>query len=602
MSLRVALAVVVVLVAALPGPVQAQAAPTGGEWVSLGPGGPWRASEVAVSSGWPADPFIVARLEPSGPSSSGPPRPPTPSDLPRGARSTDGGRTWQPLPALPAGTLRVVQTERAGRVLLAFDRDATEEGGSGRQVVKIHRSTDDGDTWQTVTSLPRELGRWSVAASPTVREDSRLLVLTAGQLFDSQDAGATWQQIEAAPGQRISAAVFSPDVAHDRSIYLSAVTSRHYLRPRPDDDPIYAAATESAGVVVSRDGGASWSSLSAGLQAEGRPYRHVEELAISPTFARDGTLFAFAWGPWPRHTQGSYDYVSPYMGLFRSRDGGESWELVWAPPNGGLGGMVSRSLTISISPRFADDGVVMASMNMSGPSAASTSCDWLRSADAGATWVLKSGPAYGGCSRIEMVTDPSPVFIWSSSSQGARTWSVSHDLGATSASFDLPGWVGGEERSSSLTLAPDGTFLMASAAGVWALGPSAVATGGRFPCSADEPSAFAAIRLAAGAAGPWLGCPLGPPSAVKLREQRLGNVRALWIEDASSEWFELSTPPRQRPRLARHAKESEPWTGPPDRVLDAELLSYQGGIVLRSDGAGLAYVLADPHWQEVTGP
>ena len=288
----------------------------------LGPGGPWRASSVAVSSDWPADPFLVARLEPPGPPASSP-RAPTPNDPPSTARSADGGRTWQAMSRVPSGTLDVIRTGQYRRVLLTFGADFVEQ-----------QRTDPGD--RPLDRRRRHLvdRRQSAAGARRVhRTDRRPLTGDTRRRPANGPGGRQALRLagcrphlarfDPAAGQRIVGAVFSPEFARDRTIYLAAATTPHYLRPKPAEDPIYTAAADSAGVLVSRDGGASWSSLADGLQADGQPYRHVEELAISPTFARDGTLFVFAWGVWPRHTTADYDYVSPLMGLFRSRDRGD---------------------------------------------------------------------------------------------------------------------------------------------------------------------------------------------------------------------------------------------------------------------------------------
>jgi hypothetical protein len=74
-------------------PAHGQPTPTRPGWVALGPSGPWRASEVVASTGWPTDPFLFARLAAASPILVGgvlrPAGPPPPH---RAARSSDGGR------------------------------------------------------------------------------------------------------------------------------------------------------------------------------------------------------------------------------------------------------------------------------------------------------------------------------------------------------------------------------------------------------------------------------------------------------------------------------------------------------------------------------
>lgn len=89
--------------------------------------------------------------------------------------------------------------------------------------------------------------------------------------------------------------------------------------------------------------------------ADDAPYA----LAASPAFARDGLCFA-ACG----------------SGLYRSQDGGESWELLRASPE-------SVTTAVAVSPAYAQDRSVFAAVKGG----------ILRSSDAGAAWFTAGFPA-----------------------------------------------------------------------------------------------------------------------------------------------------------------------------------------------------------------
>jgi len=125
------------------------------------------------------------------------------------------------------------------------------------------------------------------------------------------------------------------------------------LHAAPSGDLIFAVPFSNAlfgrgqawGLMRSTDGGRSWQQSLAGL---GDPY--VMDLAFSPAFEEDHTLFAVTW----------------YSGVYRSTDAGESWESL--PLGGGAevapsGGPNPYDLTVAVSPGYADDGLMLASFS-----------------------------------------------------------------------------------------------------------------------------------------------------------------------------------------------------------------------------------------------
>ncbi len=100
------------------------------------------------------------------------------------------------------------------------------------------------------------------------------------------------------------------------------------------------------GLMRSTDGGRSWQQSLAGL---GDPY--VMDLAFSPAFEEDHTLFVVTW----------------YSGVYRSADGGESWEpMPLAADVEPSGGPNPYDLAVAVSPDYGatdDGGQVIASFS-----------------------------------------------------------------------------------------------------------------------------------------------------------------------------------------------------------------------------------------------
>jgi hypothetical protein len=128
-------------------------------------------------------------------------RPDQPSDVfigtPCGlAISNDSGATWNHV--TPTSQAPAPANQRGNQVWDVF----VQAGG----IVDVcgndghHRSTDNGNTWSGVSTLPG--GRCSIVASPL--EPNTLFVTgPGGGLYESQNAGASWTQVDDTGGGRI---------------------------------------------------------------------------------------------------------------------------------------------------------------------------------------------------------------------------------------------------------------------------------------------------------------------------------------------------------------------------------------------------------------
>jgi hypothetical protein len=204
-----------------------------------------------------------------------------------------------------------------------------------------------------------------------------------------------------------------------------------------------------------------------------------------------------------------------------------------------------------------------------------------------------------------------PTVIWHGGGGlggGVGTWWATQDGGEHRSFLAPPSpYPMRSDRLVLSTLGRDGTLFFNATGGIWALGPSAARTASRLPCPITEDALFTAARAAAMQAQPFVGCPAEAPRAVTIRERRLGDTRAVWLDDDSSNWLELhdglNTSIYTRVRL--HPKLDEPWSGPPDRVVDGEAAQYDGGLIVRlprADGSRVVLVIGQYAWEEVAEP
>lgn len=273
--------------------------------------------------------------------------------------TTNAGQTWQQISTAPIRML--YSSLDANRPNMLFG--LYEERIGSTSLHALLRSVDGGANWNPVwTNYPGvgcfPFNRTTAAVSPEFAEDDTIYLDTAcGPLLVSYDAGSTWYYAQ--PGNGTNAVdtpadappitwnklVMSPDFERDRLVFG------------------YYGESPSLGLAVrSEDGGFSWATIQLPLA--------TYQLAFSPTFAVDRTLFA-----------------ASENGLFRSTDRGDNWQLVTAQlPIQGI---------LTISPAFAtDDTMFIAGWNGS----------IFRSTDRGVAWRLHS--AYFQELIVQLVLSP----------------------------------------------------------------------------------------------------------------------------------------------------------------------------------------------------
>ncbi len=172
---------------------------------------------------------------------------------------------------------------------------------------------DLGATW----SYARENPRFSADRGMTVERlwriqpgvASRPGVLFAGAapatLFRSDDSGETWREVRGL-GDHPTRGQWFPGAG---GLCL------HSIVPDPDDPNRMHVAISAAGTFRTTDDGATWAPLNRGVRAEFLPERYpevgqcVHKLVMAPT-------------------DSSRLYQQTHCGTYRSRDGGEEWEEI----------------------------------------------------------------------------------------------------------------------------------------------------------------------------------------------------------------------------------------------------------------------------------
>lgn len=210
-------------------------------------------------------------------------------DTRRYYRSSDGGATWAPLVSPLSYVYRLAAGAAPGVVYAS--------GPEG-----FCRSVDSASTWTCSNAIPGE-GVWRILELPG--QSPRIIGLSAWSVFATDDLGATWAEI--VPELSPYAQLLSLDSDVSGSVVLVGT---------------------SDGILRSQDRGGSWAYSNDGIAA-------VSIRALAPDPGDPSTIWA------------ATGWVGAGMSdpqLFRSEDGGLSWE-----PAGGPGVMLNGHI-LTIAP------------------------------------------------------------------------------------------------------------------------------------------------------------------------------------------------------------------------------------------------------------
>lgn len=271
--------------------------------------GPFAGGRVSRACGVPGDPLTYYAATASG-----------------GVwKSADGGLTWKPVfddqPTSSVGSIAVAPSDP--NVVYVGSGEANIRGnvapGAG-----IFKSTDAGKTWKHVWKQVGQIG--TMAVHPTNPDVAYAAVLghafgpnAERGLYRTTDGGKTWQQVLAKDADTGCSDV-ALDPTNPRVVYAGMWQTRRKPWEMTSGGP-------GSDLYVSRDGGDTWKSLKTGQAGGGR---EAPESGEKPKGAKG--LPAGVWGKVcvavaPSHGQRVYAMIEANDGgLFRSDDGGETWE------------------------------------------------------------------------------------------------------------------------------------------------------------------------------------------------------------------------------------------------------------------------------------
>ena len=158
-------------------------------------------------------------------------------------RSKDGGRGWQQLPAQMAEDCPNVRVPRV--TALSVDPTDHRVVWAGIEVDGVRRSTDGGDSWETITSGIPDPDIHDIGVF--VNGGARVLTTTPHEIFESHDRGESWQGL----GIR--------DRFHLR--YCRSLSQK-----ADDSETLFVATGDGAAGITgaiqrSKDGGRNWQAL-----------------------------------------------------------------------------------------------------------------------------------------------------------------------------------------------------------------------------------------------------------------------------------------------------------------------------------------------------
>jgi photosystem II stability/assembly factor-like uncharacterized protein len=236
-------------------------------------------------------------------------------------RSKDAGEHWASI-AFPAHSfsVRVMKVSNAAQPVYFLGGVATEAWETG-----LYRSSDGGDSWQPVPSLPAK----AVYSLAIWTKDPNVVAAGCDSgVYLSEDAGATWTRISQESNREmryVTSLAIDPasrDVIYAGTAHLPWKTEdggaswASIRKGMLDDSDVFSieidpsntlrvVASACSGIYLSENGGASW----------------VKVLGVPNTSRRTYTIRRD-----PAHLQTLYAGTS--QGLWKSENGGVKWAMV----------------------------------------------------------------------------------------------------------------------------------------------------------------------------------------------------------------------------------------------------------------------------------
>ena len=194
----------------------------------------------------------------------------------------------------------------------------------------IYKSTDGGDTWMNMGLRESE----RIARILVDHADSNTVyACVPGKLwsdsdergvYKTTDGGKTWTKVLAGGNRSTGCSMISMDPGNSKTLFAGMWDFRRkgWTFRSGGDGP---EAPSASGLLKSTDGGATWTELTSDT-AKGLPPRPWGRVAVTVAPSNGKVVYALI------------EAVPPHNGLFRSDDGGVTWEMrdrsqnmVWRP-------------------------------------------------------------------------------------------------------------------------------------------------------------------------------------------------------------------------------------------------------------------------------
>lgn len=225
-------------------------------------------------------------------------------------KSTDGGLTWKPIfddqPISSIGSIAIAPSDP--NVIYVGSGEANIRGnvGAGNG---IYKSTDAGKTWTHVWNQEGQIGTMAVHPSNPDIAFAAVLGHAFGPnpergVYRTKDGGRTWVQV-LKEDENTGASDVAMDPSNPNIVFAGLWQARRFPWALQDGGP-------GSGLYVSRDGGDTWTRLDGKEKGKGLPEGIWGKVGVAVAPSDGRRVYALI-----EAEQG---------GLFRSDDGGDTWE------------------------------------------------------------------------------------------------------------------------------------------------------------------------------------------------------------------------------------------------------------------------------------